>query len=55
MEGTASSVVLYTAAFVVYGVMEVLGLMPQEIKSAGVTLPAIFAKYYGDQVFCEDI
>ena len=30
--------------------MEVLGLMPQEVRSAGITLPAIFSPLYGDQV-----
>ena len=44
------AVVLYTCVFVLYGLMDVLGLMPQELRSAGVTLPALFARYYGDQV-----
>ena len=44
------AVVLYTFVFVLYGLMDVLGLMPQELRSAGVTLPALFAWYYGDQV-----
>lgn len=42
--------VVYTAFFVVYGIMEVLGLMPQEIKSAGISLPGIFGRFYGDMV-----
>jgi hypothetical protein len=42
--------VVYTGAFVVYGLMEVLGLMPQEIKSAGVTLSGILGPLYGDLV-----
>jgi len=46
----AGGVVLYTCAFVLYGLMDVLGLMPQELRSAGVTLPALFSRYYGDQV-----
>ena len=41
---------LYTCAFVVYGTMEVLGLMPQELVSAGFTLPRLFSKYFGDPV-----
>ena len=41
---------LYTCAFVVYGAMEVLGLMPQELVSAGFTLPRLFSKYFGDPV-----
>ena len=43
-------VVIYTGVFVVYGIMEVLGLMPQEVKSAGVTLTGIFGRFYGDLV-----
>jgi len=42
--------VVYTGAFLIYSLMEVLGLMPQEIKSAGLTLPALFSKFYGDVV-----
>jgi len=38
----AGGVVLYTCAFVLYGLMDVLGLMPQELRSAGVTLPPSF-------------
>lgn len=45
-----TSIVLYTAAFVAYGLMDVLGLMPQEISSAGLTLPRLFSKYFGDFV-----
>ena len=41
---------LYTGAFLLYGVMEVLGLMPQELVSAGLTLPRLFAKYLGNPV-----
>lgn len=46
----SAPVVLYSAVFALYSVMEVLGLMPQEVRSAGVTLPALFTTYYGDQV-----
>lgn len=42
--------VLYSAAFIVYGLMDILGLMPQEISSAGITLPGLFSKYFGDPV-----
>lgn len=42
--------VVYTAAFIIYSLMEVLGLMPQEVKSAGITLSGLFSKYYGDPV-----
>lgn len=49
--GMASGYVLiYTVAFMLYGLMEVLGLMPQEIKSAGVTLTGVFGSFYGDLV-----
>ena len=41
---------LYSAVFGLYSLMEVLGLMPQEVRSAGITLPAIFSALYGDQV-----
>ena len=41
---------VYTCAFLLYGAMEVLGLMPQELVSAGLTLPRLFAKYLGDPV-----
>ena len=41
---------LYTAVFGLYSLMEVLGLMPQEVRSAGITLPALFSRLYGDQV-----
>ena len=43
-------VVLYTIVFVLYGLMEVLGLMPQEVKSAGVTLSGLFGALCGDLV-----
>ena len=42
--------VLYSSVFGLYSLMEVLGLMPQEVRSAGITLPAIFSPLYGDQV-----
>ena len=47
--------VLYSAAFLAYGLMDVLGLMPQEISSAGLTLPGLFSKYFGDPVSFEII
>ena len=40
--------IVYTVVFVAYGLMEVLGLMPQEIKSAGATLSGVFGPLYGD-------
>lgn len=52
--------VIYTGAFVLYGLMEVLGLMPQEVKSAGISLSGVFRAFYGDLVcffyteFCLD-
>ena len=44
------ALLLYTGVFVLYGVMEVMGLMPQELVSAGLTLPRLFSKYLGDPV-----
>ena len=41
---------VYSAVFALYSVMEVLGLLPQEVRSAGVTLPALLKGYYGDEV-----
>lgn len=49
MSGVA---VLYSVVFLLYSIMEVLGLMPQEVRSAGITLSALFSRYYGDQVGC---
>lgn len=42
--------VIYTGTFMVYGCMEVLGLMPQEIKSAGATVSGLFGPLCGDLV-----
>lgn len=44
--------IIYTGVFVLYGLMEVLGLMPQEVKSAGISLTGIFGVLYGDVVCC---
>ena len=41
---------VYSGAFLLYSVMEVLGLMPQEVVSAGLTLPRLFSTYLGDPV-----
>lgn len=43
---------LYSVVFLLYSIMEVLGLMPQEVRSAGITLSTLFSRYYGDQVGC---
>lgn len=45
-----SSSLLFTAVFLFYAAMEVMGMMPQEIQSAGGTLSYMFASFYGDQV-----
>jgi hypothetical protein len=45
----AGPALLYSAVFGLYCLMEVLGLMPQEVRSAGLTLPALFSSLYGDQ------
>ena len=50
MSGAA---VVYSAVFALYSVMEVLGLLPQEVRSAGVTLPALLKGYYGDEVYIQ--
>lgn len=42
--------IAYTGAFLVYGLMEVLGLLPQEVKSAGISLTGLFGNFYGDLV-----
>ena len=49
MSGAA---VFYSVVFLLYSTMEVLGLMPQEVRSAGITLSALPSRYYGDQVGC---
>lgn len=50
METGLGYAVLYTAVFLIYGSMEVLGLMPQELRSAGITLPSLLSRWFGDQV-----
>ena len=45
-----SIALLYTAVFLFYAAMEVMGMMPQEMQSAGGTLSYMFASFYGDQV-----
>ena len=50
MEASLGYAVLYTAVFLIYGSMEVLGLMPQELRSAGITLPSLLSRWFGDQV-----
>ncbi len=50
MEADSGVLLVYTGIFLVYSAMEFLGLMPQEVKSAGLTLPALFSKLYGDIV-----
>lgn len=44
-----SSVVLYTIVFIFYSCLEVTGSLPQEIRSAGLTLTSFFSRYYGDE------
>lgn len=46
----AGVLLLYTGVFLLYGMMDVLGLMPQEIVSAGLTLPGLLSKCFGDPV-----
>lgn len=44
-----SSVALYTVVFIFYSCLEVTGSLPQEIRSAGLTLTSFFSRYYGDE------
>ena len=41
---------LYTILFVMYSILEITGALPQEMRSAGITLPALFSGYYGHEV-----
>ena len=41
---------LYTLLFVGVAVLEVMGMIPQEIKSAGITIEGMLSKYFGDEV-----
>ena len=41
---------LYTLLFVGVAVLEVMGMIPQEIKSSGITIEGILSKYFGDEV-----
>ena len=45
------TIVLYTLVFGFYSFLEVSGSLPQEIRSAGLTLTSLFSRYYGDQVY----
>ena len=40
----------YTLFFIGAALLEVLGMIPQEMKSAGMTIEALFSKYFGDEV-----
>ncbi|XP_065916833.1 E3 ubiquitin-protein ligase TM129-like isoform X2 [Dysidea avara] len=39
----------YTLLFIGAALMEVMGMIPQEMKSAGITIEALFSKYFGDE------
>ena len=41
---------LYTLVFVGVAFMEVMGMIPQEIKSSGITIEGMLSKYFGDEV-----
>ena len=41
---------LYTLLFVGGAVLEVMGMIPQEIKSSGITIEGMLSKYFGDEV-----
>jgi len=40
----------YTLFFIGAALLEVMGMIPQEMKSAGITIEALFSKYFGDEV-----
>ena len=41
---------LYTLLFVGVAALEVMGMIPQEIRSSGITVEGILSKYFGDEV-----
>ena len=46
---------LYTLLFVGAAILEVMGMIPQEIKSSGITIEGILSKYFGDEVGTREI
>ena len=50
LSASSQLVTLYTILFVVYSILEITGALPQEMRSAGITLPALFSGYYGHEV-----
>lgn len=46
---------LYTLLFVGAAILEVMGMIPQEIKSSGITIESILSKYFGDEVRIREI
>ena len=46
MEG---SVLAYVLVFAFFAAMEVTGMVPQEVRRAGLTFTALFSPYYGDE------
>ena len=41
---------LFTVFFLAYSLLEVTGLLPQEIRSAGLALSSLFSRFYGQEV-----
>lgn len=50
LSASSQLVTLYTILFVMYSTLEITGALPQEMKGAGITLPALFSGYYGHEV-----
>lgn len=46
---------LYTLLFVGAAVLEVMGMIPQEIKTSGITIEGMLSKYFGDEVSPDEI
>ena len=41
---------VFTVFFLAYSLLEVTGLLPQEMRSAGLALPSLFSRLYGQEV-----
>ena len=41
---------VFTVFFLAYSLLEVTGLLPQEMRSAGLALPSLFSRFYGQEV-----
>ena len=45
-----SRATLFTVFFLAYSLLEVMGLLPQEMRSAGLALPSLLSRFYGQEV-----